>query len=59
MWNDEDNNPYGAFERHDDEAIVESFHPASMSPRKYALVVVGGVVGGAGYWLRMSNIVPL
>lgn len=35
MWNDEDNNPYGAFDRQDPN-LSESIHQASASPCKSA-----------------------
>ncbi|EFE32499.1 uncharacterized protein ARB_00684 [Trichophyton benhamiae CBS 112371] len=34
MWNDEDNNPYGALDRNED-ALGGSFHPAAMAPPAY------------------------
>lgn len=34
MWNDEDNNPYGAFDRPDGH-LSDSLHSRAVSPRKY------------------------
>lgn len=36
MWNDEDNNPYGAFDQHEAH-LSDSLHSAALSPRKLAL----------------------
>lgn len=33
MWNDEDNNPYGAFDQHQ-SGLSDSLHSAALSPRK-------------------------
>lgn len=33
MWNDEDNNPYGAFDQHESR-LSDSLHSAALSPRK-------------------------
>lgn len=33
MWNDEDNNPYGAFDHHESH-LSDSLHSAALSPRK-------------------------
>lgn len=33
MWNDEDNNPYGAFDQHE-SGLSDSLHSAALSPRK-------------------------
>lgn len=38
MWNDEDNNPYGALDRNEDP-LGGSFHPAAMAPRKTDLAL--------------------
>ena len=32
MWNDEDNNPYGAFDHHESR-LSDSLHSAALSPR--------------------------
>ena len=34
MWNDEDNNPYGALDRNE-APTSDSFHAAAMSPRMF------------------------
>lgn len=34
MWNDEDNNPYGAFDRPDGH-LSDSLHSGAVSPRKF------------------------
>lgn len=36
MWNDEDNNPYGAFDQHESH-LPDSLHSDARSPRKLAL----------------------
>lgn len=33
MWNDEDNNPYGAFDQHESH-LSDSLHSAALSARK-------------------------
>ncbi|KAK2745653.1 CSN-associated deubiquitinating enzyme Ubp12 [Myotisia sp. PD_48] len=35
MWNDEDNNPYGALDQSEAPAMTDSFHPAAMAPPPY------------------------
>ncbi|KAJ5467839.1 hypothetical protein N7475_005591 [Penicillium sp. IBT 31633x] len=39
MWNDEDNNPYGAFDQHQ-SGLSDSLHSAALSPRKLLLTLL-------------------
>jgi hypothetical protein len=39
MWNDEDNNPYGAFDQHQSH-LSDSLHSAALSPRKTSALII-------------------
>lgn len=46
MWNDEDNNPYGAF---DNEAhLSDSLHSAALSGRKHNVLNLAVVITDSG-----------
>ena len=42
MWNDEDNNPYGSFDRHDSTAS-DQLHSAAADNREYSLLEVPSI----------------
>lgn len=57
MWNDEDNNPYGAFDQHESR-LSDSLHSAAISPRKLSPILGRWLYHGADPRQLPSSMIP-